>query len=181
MLLLLLIFLLLSSLLSLLLPLLPLFQFICLFSLLLLLWKLLLYTKINKFGNKILNHDKYITTPEFNKLTAEIFAARLRQCDLVNIFGNNLTSFDKRISLNKKKHLKVQKRLNSLITKHYNFLSGRKHFTRNDGSQNMFVYQPTLDTLELKKTKVLIMFLVENQKEFLILNSSYYILTSYIA
>ena len=99
----------------------------------------------------------------------------------MNIFGNKLTSFNKRISLNKKKHLKVQKRLTSLITKHYNFLLGRKHFTRNDGSQNMFVYQPTLDTLELKKTKVLIMFLVENQKEFLILNSSYYILTSYIA
>ena len=137
--------------------------------------------KKNEFGNKILNHDKYITTPEFNKLTAEIFAATLRQCDLVNIFGNKLTCFNKRISLNKKKHLKVQKRLTSLITKHYNFLLGRKHFTRNDGSQNMFVYQPTLDTLELKKTKVLIMFLAENQKEFLILNSSYYILTSYIA
>ena len=26
-------------------------------------------------------------------------------------------------------------------------------FTNNDGSQNIFVYQPTLDTLELKKDK----------------------------
>ena len=64
-----------------------------------------LNTKINKVENKILNHDKYITTPEFNKLTAEIFAATLRQCDLVNIFGNKLTSFNKRISLNKKKNI----------------------------------------------------------------------------
>ena len=35
-----------------------------------------------------------------------------------------------------------------------------------DGFQNMFVYQPKLDTLELKKKiKALIMFLVGNQKE----------------
>ena len=27
------------------------------------------------------------------------------------------------------------------------------YFTSDDGSQNMFVYQPTLDTLELKKDK----------------------------
>ena len=36
-----------------------------------------LNTKINKVENKILNHDKYITTPEFNKLTAENFTTRL--------------------------------------------------------------------------------------------------------
>ena len=29
----------------------------------------------------------------------------------------------------------------------------RIYFTSNDGSQNMFVYQPTLNTLELKKDK----------------------------
>ena len=28
------------------------------------------------------NHDKYITTPEFNKLIAENFAARLAQANL---------------------------------------------------------------------------------------------------
>ena len=30
------------------------------------------------------NHDKYITTPEFNKLTAESFAARLKQANLAS-------------------------------------------------------------------------------------------------
>ena len=30
---------------------------------------------------------------------------------------------------------------------------GRIYFKSNDGSQNTFVYQPTLDTLELKKGK----------------------------
>ena len=33
------------------------------------------------------------------------------------------------------------------------FFSGRIYFTSKDGSQNSFVYQPTLDTLESKKGK----------------------------
>ena len=39
------------------------------------------------------------------------------------------------------------------MTNDYNFLLGRMYFTSNDGSQNTFVYQPTLDTLELKEEK----------------------------
>ena len=60
-------------------------------------------TKINETEKKITddNHDKYITTPEFNKLTSENFAARLKQANLVT-----KTEFDK---------------LESLITKDYNF------------------------------------------------------------
>ena len=38
-----------------------------------------LNTKISEFENKISNKSKYITTPEFNKLTAENFAARCRE------------------------------------------------------------------------------------------------------
>ena len=55
--------------------------------------------------------------------------------------------------MKKIKYLEIQKKLNSLITKDYNFFLGRIYFTSNDGSQNTFVYQPTLDTLELKKDK----------------------------
>ena len=44
----------------------------------------ILNTKINKAENKSPNHDKYIATREFNKLTAESFAARLKQSNLVN-------------------------------------------------------------------------------------------------
>ena len=36
-------------------------------------------------------------------------------------FDNKLTSFDKGISSNKRTHLEVQKKLNSLITKDYSF------------------------------------------------------------
>ena len=111
-----------------------------------------LRTKISKVENKIPDHAKYINTPEFNKLTAEHFAASLKQADLVNIsyFDNKLTSF-KLITSNKTKNLKVQKRLNSLMT--IDFFLGRLYFASNAGSQTMFFYQPTLDTLELKKVK----------------------------
>ena len=84
-------------------------------------------------------------------------------------FAKKLTSFNRKITSNKTKYLEVQKKLNSLITKDYNFFLGTTYFTSNDGSQNEYVYQPTLDTLELKKTKVLIVFLVENQKEYILL------------
>ena len=36
-------------------------------------------------------------------------------------FDNKLTSFNKRITSNKTKHLEVRKKLESLITKDYNF------------------------------------------------------------
>ena len=94
-------------------------------------------------------------TQEFNKLTAENFEARLKQADLVNKtnFDNKLTDFKKRVTSNKAKHLEIQKKLNSLIIKNYNFFLGIIYFASTDGSQNTFVYQPTLDTSELKKDK----------------------------
>ena len=114
-----------------------------------------LNTKISEVENKIPNHDKYITTPEFNNLTPENFTAKLKQANLVTktAFANNLTSFNRQITSNKTKHLELQKKLNSLIPKDCSFVLGRIYFTSTDGSQNTFVYQPTLDTLELKKDK----------------------------
>ena len=69
------------------------------------------------------------------------------------VITNKLTSFNRRITSNKTKHLEVQKKLNSLITNYYSFFLGKIYFTSNDGSPNTFVYQLTLDTLELKKDK----------------------------
>ena len=58
-----------------------------------------LNTKISQVENKIPDNSKYITTQEFNKLTAENFA------DLVNktVFDNKLISFNSRITSNKAK------------------------------------------------------------------------------
>ena len=112
-----------------------------------------LNTKISEVENKIPYHAKYITTPAFNKLTAENFAARLKQANLVSKtdFAKKLISFNKRVTSNKTKYLEVKKELDCLITKDCNFFLGRIYFTSNDGSENAFVHQPTLDTLELKK------------------------------
>ena len=43
-------------------------------------------TKINKIEKRITHHDhgKYITTQEFNKLTVDNFAARLKQANLAS-------------------------------------------------------------------------------------------------
>ena len=114
-----------------------------------------LNTKISEVKKKIPDNSKYTTTPEFNKLTAESFEQRLKQADLVNKtnFDNKLPNLNIQITSNKTKHLEVQKKLTSLITKDYNFFLGRIYFTSNYGSQNTFFDQPTLDALELKKDK----------------------------
>ena len=59
-------------------------------------------TKIGEVENKISDHAKDITTQEFNKLTAEHFAARLKQADLLskNDSDNKQISFNKRITSN---------------------------------------------------------------------------------
>ena len=114
-----------------------------------------LNTKISEVENKVSNHDKYITTTEYNKLTAEKFTGRLKQADLMTItdFDKKLTSFNRKNTSNKIKYLEVQKKLKSLITNDYNFFLCRMYFTSNGGSQNTFVYKRTLDRLELKKDK----------------------------
>ena len=82
-----------------------------------------LKTKFSEIENKIPDNSKYITTQEFNKLTAKDFEARLKQDDIVNktYSDNKLASFNKRITSNKTKKLEAQKKLNSLITEDYNF------------------------------------------------------------
>ena len=68
-------------------------------------------------------------------------------------FYNKLISFNRKITSNKAKYLEVLKKLNSLTTKDYKFFLGTIYLASNDGSQNTFVYQPIIDTLEIKKDK----------------------------
>ena len=60
-------------------------------------------TKVNDIEKKTADHnqDKYITSPEFNKLTSEDFAARLKQTNLASkredeqkILTDNLSIFN---------------------------------------------------------------------------------------
>ena len=76
-------------------------------------------TALTTVENKITAHSKYITTPEFNKLTAEIFTARLAQAnfgsknDMNNFiektnFHGKLKRPNNKITSNKTKHLLVE-------------------------------------------------------------------------
>ena len=62
-----------------------------------------LNTKTSEVEKKIPNQDKYITAPEFNKLTAESYSLRLKQANLVTKtdFDKKLSSFDRKIASKK--------------------------------------------------------------------------------
>ena len=69
-------------------------------------------TKISEIENKVNdhNHDKYITTPEFNTMAADVFKAKLAaQTDsiLKSDFDSKLKEISDRVSKNKTKHLKM--------------------------------------------------------------------------
>ena len=69
------------------------------------------YYDINITEVKISDHDKYITTSEFNKLTTENFAANLvTKTD----FDNKLTGFNKRNNSSETKHLLTENEFKKL-------------------------------------------------------------------
>ena len=61
-------------------------------------------TKITEIGKKLANHnhDKYVTTPEFNTLAADVFNARLAKANLITKtdFEAKLSSLNKKITSN---------------------------------------------------------------------------------
>ena len=125
-------------------------------------------TKINETENKITNnHDKYITTQEFNKLTSDNVATRLKQVklasknDIFDItvkktdFYEKLNNLKKKITSNKRRHIEFTTKLNNLekkvkiistkgltadFIKKYSILNGAKYFPI-DGLQNHSVFK----------------------------------------
>ena len=78
-------------------------------------------TKISEIENKVNdhNHNKYITTPEFNILAADVYNARLAtQTDLIRKpeFDFKLKGTSDRVTRNKTKHLLVEIELKKLKT-----------------------------------------------------------------
>ena len=90
------------------------------------------------------NHDKYITTPEFNTLAVDIFNARLAQANLLTKtnFDAKLSSLNKKLTAHKTEHLLVENELQKLKTFDSNYFRGKSHFVDNDGSENYLVFQP---------------------------------------
>ena len=89
-------------------------------------------TKINEIEKKIPDHDhdKYITTSEFNKLTTENFKARLAQANLETktILDTELQDISNRITSNKSKHLLVENKMKKLKTFGSSYFKGKDNF-----------------------------------------------------
>ena len=71
----------------------------------------------NKLSNH--NHDKYITTPEFNKFSAEVFDARLARANLVTKanFDNNISNLNNKIEENRALNVSFNRILKKLRKK----------------------------------------------------------------
>ena len=87
------------------------------------------------------NHDKYITTPEFNTLAASVFNARLAKANLVTKtdFDNKISSFDSKIAANKTKDESIENETKKLKTLDLSCFIGKSHFEE-DGTQNYLVF-----------------------------------------
>ena len=107
-------------------------------------------TKINKIWKKITdqNHDKYITTPEFDKLTSENFAARLKQANLAS--KSDIANFVNKTKKEKNEWNELSKQVKVISTKgikkdlidKFSIIDGEKSFILGI-FQNDLVFIPT--------------------------------------
>ena len=92
-------------------------------------------TKITDIENKLNNHNhgKYIDILEFNKLTADVFNARLAQANLITRtdFDAKFSRLNRKITQNKTKHLLVENELNKLKNFDSSYFIGKNHFEEN--------------------------------------------------
>ena len=102
-------------------------------------------TKVTEIEKKLTDHehDEYIATPQFNKLTANVFNARLIQANVIRKtdFDTNMSSLNRKITKNKSKHLLIENELNQLKTFDSGYFIGKSHFEE-DGTQSYLVIQP---------------------------------------
>ena len=101
-------------------------------------------TKISDIEKKIADHDhdKYITTPEFNTMAADVFDARLAaQTDLIRKteFDFKLKGISDRVTKNNVKHLLVENELKKLQKFDAAYFRGKSHFEEN-GTQPIYRY-----------------------------------------
>ena len=89
------------------------------------------------------NHDKYITTPKFNTLAADVFNARLAQANLLTKteFDAKMSSFNRKNTANNTKYLLAKNKLKKLKTFDLSYFRG-KNFFEADDTQNCLVFQP---------------------------------------
>ena len=83
---------------------------------------------------------KRITTPEFNKLTADLITK--------TNFDNKLSSLNRKIVLKKTRHLLIEKESKKLEIFDLGYFMGKSHFDE-DGAQNYLVFQSVLEYFTL--------------------------------
>ena len=102
-------------------------------------------TKSSEIEKKVVdhNHDKYITTPEFNKFNLEVSEGRLAWSNLVTKtdFDTKLISLNRKNNSNKTKHVLVENELKKLQTFDSIYFRSKSHFEEN-ATQNYLVFQP---------------------------------------
>ena len=102
-------------------------------------------TKVTEIENKLNNHnhDKYIDTPEFNKLAGDVFNARLAQTNLVikTDFDDKLSNLNRKITKSTTDHVLVQNDLNKLKIFDSSYFNGKSYFEE-DGGPNYLLFQP---------------------------------------
>ena len=89
------------------------------------------------------NHDRYISTPEFNNLAVDVFNERLVQVNMVTKtdFDAKLSSLNRKITINQTKHLLVENEFKKLKTFNSSYFRRKSHF-KEDGTQNYLVFRP---------------------------------------
>ena len=101
-------------------------------------------TKIADTEKKVIdnNHDKYITTPEFNTLATGLFDGRLPQANLVTktYFDTKLNFLNQKITSTKTKHLLVENKFKKLQTFDSIYFRGKSHFEEDD-TQSYLVFK----------------------------------------
>ena len=91
------------------------------------------------------NHDKYVTTLEFSRLTTEEFIRS--KFNKKTEFDTRLISLNKKINSNKTKHLLIKNKLEKLKTFDLSYFRGKNAFEK-DSRQNYLVFQPMYEYLE---------------------------------
>ena len=108
-------------------------------------------TKITEIEKKLTahNHDKYITNPEINNVSADVLNARLGQANLITKidFHAKLSSRNRKITANKTKHFLVENDFKKLKTFDSSYFIGKNYFEE-DRAQNYLVFQPMYKCLK---------------------------------
>ena len=114
-------------------------------------------TKISDIEKKITDHDhaRYITTPEFNTMAANVFNARLAQANVITKteFDAKLSGLNKKATTNKPKHLLVENELKKLEKFDAAYFRGKNYFEE-EGTQNYLVFQLVYKYFEKTDDKV---------------------------